>query len=50
VLTAVPAIFFPYDVPTKVLVSRAETRKRCEKCTSEILVYGFILAPVKHKT
>jgi hypothetical protein len=29
---------------------RGQTRKRREKCSSEILVYGFILARVNQKT
>jgi hypothetical protein len=50
VLTAVPAIFFPYDVLTAFLLKGRKTRIRREKCTPKILVNGSNLARVKHKT
>jgi hypothetical protein len=50
VLTAVSAIFFPYDVLTVFLLAAPKTRKGRKKRTSKILVNGFILARVNQKT
>jgi hypothetical protein len=40
---------FCLPAPTKLLRKRRKSRFRREKCTSEILVYGFIVARVNQE-